>query len=69
MEDSRCKIAATTLDDPRCKSLLLGVAIEMDDPRCKSLLYSAVIGREDLWYGSGAREMEDSRCRNWHLNR
>jgi hypothetical protein len=25
------------MDDPRCKSMLVGIGIEMEDPRCQSL--------------------------------
>jgi hypothetical protein len=35
MEDSRYKIAAIEIDDPRCKELLYSVAIETVDPRCR----------------------------------
>jgi hypothetical protein len=39
------------MEDPRCKGLLQGVAIEMDDPRCKIV----------------AIEVEDPRCRSLHI--
>jgi hypothetical protein len=62
MEDSRYKIAAIEIDDPRCKELLHGIVIEMEDTRCKSLLYSVAIETVDPRCRLTATKLEDPRC-------
>ena len=70
MEDSRCRIAAIGTEDPRCSSLISGVAIEMEDHRCRGLLQGtmytgAVIQIDDPRCNSGMGiAMEDPRCGN-----
>lgn len=72
MEDSRCRIAAIKVEDPRCRSLLMGVEIEMEDPRYKGphqdvILKGATIEIEDARCKRVGIEMEDPRCWSLHI--
>jgi hypothetical protein len=67
MEFSRCKVVAIGADDPRCRSLLMGVTIEMEDPRCKTLHASAGIEMEDRRCNPVGMELEDPRCKDLRL--
>jgi len=69
MEDPRCKIAATTLDDPRGKTLRPGVVNESEDPRCIGLPGSQAARSDDIWCTSVAVNMEDPRCKSWRMSR
>ena len=64
MDEHRCKIAATGIEDSRCPSLLNGVVIEPEDQRCRSLNMSAVIEIEDCRFNRVTLQMEDPRCNN-----
>lgn len=63
MEDSRCKVTATRMENPRYKSLITGVVIEVEDPRYRSLYCHVTIEREDPRCKNTAMEMEDPRCK------
>ena len=62
MEEHRCKIAATWMEDSRCQSLLVGVVVEMEDRRCKGLSLASGLEMEDSRFTKVATRMEDPRC-------
>jgi len=64
MDEHRCKIAATRIDDRRCQRLLGSVVVEIEDQRCRSLNLSAVIEIEDCRSNLVTLQMEDPRCNN-----
>jgi hypothetical protein len=66
MEEHRCIVAATGMEDSRCQSLLDGVVVDMEDQRCTSLRPSAAIMIEDCRCKSVAIRMEDPRCNYLH---
>lgn len=66
MEEYRCRIVATGMEDSRCQSLLDGSVAEMEDPRCRSLHFSAAIEVEDCRSNCATILMEDPRCNNLH---
>jgi hypothetical protein len=66
VECSRCKTAAIKADDPRCSSLLVGVAIEIEDSRCMSLAEGLTLEVDDARYRHVRVNMEDPRCRALH---
>jgi hypothetical protein len=62
MDEHRCKIVATWMEDSRCQCLLNGVIVEIEDQRYQSLNLSAVIEIEDYRCNRVAIQMEDPRC-------
>lgn len=64
MEEHRCKISASGVEDPRCEGLLGGVVAEMEDRRCEGLNPSLVNEIEDDRCNSVQFRMEDARCSN-----
>ena len=68
MEDSRYRIVAIAMDDPRCKGLQQGMVVEMEDFRCKNLQCRVKIEIDDPRCRLAAIETEDPRCVNLHSN-
>jgi hypothetical protein len=62
MEFSRCKIAAIEIQDPRCSSLLEGIAIGTEDSRCRSLVEGMALEVDDARCAYARIKMEDPRC-------
>jgi hypothetical protein len=67
MEEHRCRIVATVVEDFRCKSLLDSSQIVMQDPRYRCLYRRAEVEVEDSRCSSVAAEMEDPRCKGLSL--
>jgi predicted phosphoadenosine phosphosulfate sulfurtransferase len=63
MEDYRCRIVATKVENPRYKQLITGVMIVQEDSRCKNLCFSLTTEVEDPRCKSTAMETEDPRCK------
>jgi len=64
MEDPRCRIAASEMEDHRCGNLLSGVVIEIEDPRLESLFCRMALEIEDPRCMRVTVEMEDHRCKS-----
>ena len=64
MEEDRCRIVATRLEDSRCISSLNSGLSEVEDPRCMSLQSRVVIEIEDRRCNSVTIGIEDPRCQN-----
>jgi hypothetical protein len=67
MEEHRCKMATTVVEDFRCKSLLDSAFIVTQDPRYKCLHRRVDVEVEDSRCGSVAIETEDPRCKGLSL--
>lgn len=63
MEEHRCRIAATVVEDFRCKSLIDSSQIAMQAPRYRCLYPRVDVEVEDSRCNSAAIEMEDPRCK------
>ena len=64
MEEYRCKIVASEMEDSRLKSLLNRESVQLEDPRYKSLHTRGAIEIEDCRFNSVAIAMEDPRCQS-----
>jgi hypothetical protein len=62
MEEHRCKVVASAVEDLRCRLLLDSAPTVAEDPRCKYLHRRVEIEVEDSRCNSVAMEMEDPRC-------
>jgi hypothetical protein len=67
MEEHRCRIAASVVEDFRCKSLLDSPQIVTQDPRYRCLYRRVGVEVEDSRCNSVAAETEDPRCRGLSL--
>jgi hypothetical protein len=67
MEEHRCKIVASEMEDSRLKSLPNSEPIQLDDPRYEGLRTRDTIKIEDCRFNSVAIAMEDPRCRSMHV--
>ena len=63
MEEHRCRIVASEIDDSRLKSLPNCEPIQVEDPRYRGLRARCAIEIEDSRFNSVAIAMEDPRCR------
>ena len=63
MEEHRCRIVATVVEDYRCKSLLDSAQVVTQDPRYKCLHRRVDVEVEDSRCSAVSSEMEDPRCR------
>ena len=69
MEEHRCKIVATAIEDSRCVSLINDGILEMEDPCSISLQSRVVIEIEDRRCNSVAIRREDPRCQDLRMKR
>jgi len=67
MEEHRCRIAATVVEDFRCKSLLDSSQIVSQDPRYRYLYRRVEVEVEDSRCNSVAAKIEDPRCKGLSL--
>jgi hypothetical protein len=67
MEEHRCRMLATAVEDFRCSSLLDGALIATQDPRYQGLHRRVDVEVEDSRCSSVAIEMEDPRCKGLSL--
>jgi hypothetical protein len=67
MEEHRCRIAATVMEDVRCKSLLGSPQNVTQDPRYRCLYRRVEVEVEDSRCKSVAAEIEDPRCKGLSL--
>lgn len=63
MDEHRCRMVATVVEDYRCKSLLDSAQAVTQDPRYKCLHRRVDVEVEDSRCSTVSSEMEDPRCR------
>ena len=64
MEEHRCRITATVVEDYRCRSLLDSAQVVTPDPRYKCLQRRMNVEVEDSRCSSFSIQMEDPRCKD-----
>lgn len=67
MEEHRCKIVATAMEDSRCMSSLNIGLFDVEDPRYIGLQHRVVIEIDDGRCNRVTIGMEDPRCQNLRM--
>jgi len=67
MEEHRCRMVATAVEDSRCKNLLDSASIVTQDPRYRFLHRRVDVEIRDSRCSCVAIEMEDPRCKGLSL--
>ena len=62
MDEDRCKMVATEMEDSRCSNPLSGGLNRLEDPRYYGLRDRMTIDVEDCRCNSVGIQMEDPRC-------